>query len=337
MRLWKYIASVGLLLAAWIAPVLSQDYMAVVCAGDTGVAFYVEGAETSTFNWTVEGGEITEDYGDSVIVEWNVEPGEYEVTVQEVSEYNCAGTISRGLVYVSAPEIELGADAYICEGETFTLEPEGEFTSYLWSDGSTGSIYTTTEEGEISLQVTNEYGCVTEDELYLEVKALPYLDLGSDTSLCGTQSLTLYGGPDGVNYDWSTGDIGPEITVFPGYQEISVIVEDDFGCVSSDTVVINECDVDIYFEDIPNTITPSDQDGRNDVWRIEKLEAYPGAEVDIFDRWGRLIWRSEPGYPTPWDGRNMRGRDVPMDSYHYIIRLNNSDDDRVSGAVTVIR
>jgi len=73
------------------------------------------------------------------------------------------------------------------------------------------------------------------------------------------------------------------------------------------------------------------------VWRIEKLEAFPDAVVDIYDRWGRLIWRSEPGYPTPWDGRNMRGKEVPMDSYHYIILLNFGGDERVTGAVTVIR
>jgi gliding motility-associated-like protein len=337
MRPLKYIISIGLLLAVWITPVLSQDYLAVVCAGDTGVSYYVKGAATSTFNWTVEGGTITRDYGDSIIVDWDVEAGEYELTVQEVSEHNCAGSISRAMILVSAPLIELGADAYICEGEIFTLELEGDFDSYEWSDGSTGSTFTTTEEGLITLIVTDAYGCSAQDEIYLEVKDIPMVDLGQDTSLCGEQSLILDAGNDGIIYSWSTGDIGSQITVYQGQQEIWVIVEDIYGCKNSDTISIRECDVNTFFEDIPNAITPSDQDGRNDVWRIEKLAAYPDAVVDIFDRWGRLVWRSEPGYPKPWDGRNMRGNEVPMDSYHYIIILNYGSDDRVSGAVTVIR
>jgi gliding motility-associated-like protein len=337
MRLWKYIVSTGLLMAVWIAPVLSQDYLAVVCAGDTGVAYYVKGAETSTFNWTVEGGAIVEDHGDSIIVDWFVEPGAYGITVQEVSEHQCAGTISRGTVLVSAPEVELGEDVYICDGDIFTIEPEGEYNSYTWSDGTTGASFTTTEQGLITLTVTDSYGCAAEDDLMLEVRPLPYVDLGRDTSLCGEQYLVLDAGTDAVSYRWSTGDIGSQIMVYQGYQEISVQVEDAFGCENADSIVINDCNVNIYFEDIPNTITPSDQDGRNDVWRIEKLEAYPDAVVDIYDRWGRLIWRSAPGYPTPWDGRNMRGNDVPMDSYHYVILLNFGGDDRVTGAVTVIR
>ena len=92
----------------------------------------------------------------------------------------------------------------------------------------------------------------------------------------------------------------------------------------------------LFFKDIPTAITPNG-DGRNDEWILEKLEAYPDVVVDIYDRWGNLVFRSEPGYPDPWDGRNMRGDLLPMDSYHFVILLNFGDDDRIIGAVTVIR
>jgi gliding motility-associated-like protein len=337
MNLKKHIISVGLILAAWLAPVLSQDPLAVVCAGDTGVAYYVDGWEGSTFNWTVEGGVVTRHYGDSVIVDWGDVPGEYRITVQEVSEHGCYGELKAATVYVSAPHLELGDDTYICNGEIFTLAPEGDFYSYEWHDGATGAIFSTSQEGLITLTVTDQYGCAWTDELYLEVKRLPYVELGEDFSLCGEESAVLDAGNDGINYLWSTGEISQQITVYQGQQEIWVAVEDQYGCENSDTVVINKCDPSEYFRGIPNAITPSNLDGINDYWRIEKLEAYPDAVVDIFDRWGRLVWRSEPGYPTPWDGKNMNGRDVPMDSYHYVILLNFGDDDRVQGTVTVIR
>lgn len=337
MNLKNYIISLGLVLAAWMSPVLGQDYVAIVCAGDTGMTYSVTGFEGSTFNWTIEGGTITRNYNDSIVVDWGIVPGEYEIAVQEVSQYGCYGNPKIATVLVSAPDIDLGDDTYICEGEVFGIEPEGDYYSYLWNNGSTAPGYATTEEGLITLTVSDQYGCLWEDDLYLEVKELPYVDLGDDVSLCGEQTTLLDAGTDGINFDWSTGEISQEILVYQGYKEIWVEVEDEYGCRNADTVVINDCDPGSFFSDIPTAITPSNQDGINDVWRIEKIEAYPDAVVDIYDRWGRLVWRSEPGYPDPWDGKNMNGRPVPMDSYHFIILLNFGDDDRVIGSITVIR
>jgi gliding motility-associated-like protein len=115
-------------------------------------------------------------------------------------------------------------------------------------------------------------------------------------------------------------------------------VENEYGCLGFDTITINNCSVEFYFRDIPTAITPSDGNGLNDFWQIDKLASFSQAVVEIFDRWGTLVWRSEPGYPSPWDGRNMRGNEMPMDSYHFIIQLNTgAEDDVVSGIITVIR
>ena len=62
---------------------------------------------------------------------------------------------------------------------------------------------------------------------------------------------------------------------------------------------------------------------------------YPNMEVTIFNRWGETIWRSERGYPVPWDGRS-NGKALPIDSYHYIINLNNGRKP-VLGNVTIVR
>jgi len=115
-----------------------------------------------------------------------------------------------------------------------------------------------------------------------------------------------------------------------------VEVEDAYGCVNNDTITILECNPEFYFRDIPNAIT-ANEDGVNDVWNIDKLGVYPQAVVEIFDQWGTLVWRSEPGYSRPWDGRDMRGNMVTVDSYHFVIELNDGSNDRYIGIVTVIR
>ncbi|MEE4215413.1 MAG: HYR domain-containing protein, partial [Bacteroidales bacterium] len=322
-----------------IEDVANQDQGSVgpVCAGDEGVLYTVKGWEGSVFDWSISGGVIIQDDGDSVYVDWGSVPGEYEISVQEISAQGCQGAIKRATVLVSAPEIDLGDETYICNGEIFTVEPDGDFISYLWHDGTTTPTFSTAEAGLISCQVTDQYGCTSSDDLYLEVYDLPFVSIGNDTSLCGTEFIRLDAGADGILYRWSTGENSREITVYQGYQEIWVEVENEYGCVNSDTLLIENCDINDYFSDIPTAITPSNADGVNDEWRIEKLEGFPEAVVDIYDRWGRLIWRSEPGYPDPWDGRDLRGKTVPMDSYHYVILLNFMNLDRVVGSVTVIR
>jgi gliding motility-associated-like protein len=291
------------------------------------------------FEWTVEGGTITRHYGDTIIVDWNVGPGSYTITVLETSIDGCAGELKSGVVGVGAPEIDLGGDTYVCEGEFIEIEAEGDFDSYLWQDGSTGSSYITDEAGWISVEVSDSYGCIVSDSLYLSVNELPFVSLGNDTSLCGEEGLLLDAGQDGEIYTWSTGDISRTITVYEyGDQEIWVISEDAFGCSNSDTILIEACDVSFYFRDIPTAITPSDGNGLNDFWVIDKLQEYPQAVVEIFDRWGTLVWKSEPGYSNPWNGRNMKGEEMPMDSYHFVMELNTgAKKDVLTGIITVIR
>ncbi len=336
MNIRRNILVMLILLGAMVSSVSAQDYLNIVCAGDTGVDYSVKGTEGSTFDWTVEGGTIARNYNDSIIVSWGDVPGVHTIRVQEISQYGCYSEPVEAKVLVSAPDIRLPEDASICEGDVYTVEPEGNYYSYEWNDGSTGSSYSTSEEGWITCRVSNQYGCYWQDEMYLEVRDLPFVDLGRDTSLCGEQSLYLDAGTDGIDYQWSTGEKSQQIQVFQGQKEIWVNVEDEFGCRNSDTIMINNCDPGVFFRDIPTAFTPNG-DGRNDVWRIKELEAYPQAVVDIYDRWGRLIYRSEPGYPEPWDGRNARGEIVPMDSYHFVILLNFGEDDRITGSVTVIR
>lgn len=339
MRTGRHIVLTGLILMLWSLFATAQDRQWMVCAGDTGISYYVSGLATSTFEWTVEGGTITRDYGDSIVVDWLVDPGSYAITVREISVDGCAGEVKSGEVVVVRPELDLGGDTYVCDGESIEIEPDGNFDSYLWQDGSTGSSFIGNREGWISLEVQDSYGCRARDSLYLSVYELPSVYLGSDTTLCGEEGLVLDAGSDGMIYTWSTGEIDRMITLFPmGSQEIWVIVEDEFGCSNSDTIVIEACDVSFLFRDIPTAITPGDGNGVNDVWEIDRLAPYTRAVVEIYDRWGTLVWRSEPGYSDPWDGRNMMGEEVPMDSYHFVIELNTKEEkDFITGIITVIR
>jgi len=84
---------------------------------------------------------------------------------------------------------------------------------------------------------------------------------------------------------------------------------------------------------VPNTFTPNG-DGINDAWNLPALASYPNCTVNIYDRYGQVMFRSI-GYPTPWDGR-YNGKDVPTGVYYYIIDKKNNTGP-VSGSLTVLR
>jgi gliding motility-associated-like protein len=84
---------------------------------------------------------------------------------------------------------------------------------------------------------------------------------------------------------------------------------------------------------IPNTFTPNG-DGINDTWNIQKINDYPNCTVQIFDRYGALLF-SSIAYSVPWDG-TYKGRALPAGTYYYIINLN-ANVPLLSGFVLLLR
>ncbi|WP_158288394.1 gliding motility-associated C-terminal domain-containing protein [Mucilaginibacter psychrotolerans] len=83
---------------------------------------------------------------------------------------------------------------------------------------------------------------------------------------------------------------------------------------------------------IPNTFTPNG-DGINDYWNIPGLDTYPGATVNIYNRYGTTVFQAI-GYAKPFDGTS-NGKPLPVGVYYYIITLKKGDV--LSGNVTIVR
>ena len=93
------------------------------------------------------------------------------------------------------------------------------------------------------------------------------------------------------------------------------------GCVAQDEVAIKV----LKPFDVPNTFTPNG-DGINDTWLIPNLVKYPDCKVQIFNRYGQVVYESH-GYVKPWDGL-FNGKPLPFGTYYYII------DTGVGGSVS---
>lgn len=106
-------------------------------------------------------------------------------------------------------------------------------------------------------------------------------------------------------------------------------VADAAGCEQSALVTVKVLDPLA----IPTGFTPNG-DGVNDVWDIEGLGAYPNVFVQVFNRWGSVVFSSK-GYPTAWDGQ-FNGTPLPAATYYYTL-TSDVLERPLTGAVTLLR
>ncbi len=309
-----------------------------IACGDGEVLYGVIGDNgNSTFDWEVTGGTIVANYNDSIMVRWNDVAGMHYIRVAETNIYSCVGEQLVDSVIVTIPFVDVGLDAEICEGESYTFETDAsaDVTSYLWEDGSSGETFIATISGEYWVRVQDTYGCSASDTAELIAHELPTVDLGPDTAICDDiYGITFDVYNEGATYDWFNGDMFSDYTTYAQTidQEIWVKVTSDFGCVARDTVIVRSCGE----IEVPTAFTPND-DGANDVWAIDGLFGFEKATVDIYNRWGERIFHSD-GYAIDqfWDGTNGKGKKLPMDAYYFVIDLHN-DEEPIVGTVTIIR
>ncbi len=328
-------ASVTITVFAVPAPEFTEETQEA-CVNGPLYRYVVSGQQGSAYTWNITNGTIATDRNDTVFVDWGsvVQAGRLEVL--ETTSEGCV-SIAMGIdVSISGPTVDLGEDQNICEGHSTTITPAGDYSFVFWmNNGSTGPTYTTDTTEMVRIQVFNDAGCTAFDSVQITAYPTPVVDLGNDTTLCGEASLVLDAGNPGALYFWSTGETTQTIEVFPGQQEISVEVSIAGGCSDSSSIRIRPCSPKDFFANIANTITPN-EDGVNDTWQIDEAASFPEIEIEIFDRWGRLVWKSTRGYTVQWDGRSTKGEEMPMSSYFYVINLNDGSD-QITGTITIMR
>jgi gliding motility-associated-like protein len=94
----------------------------------------------------------------------------------------------------------------------------------------------------------------------------------------------------------------------------------------------------ILDNDAPNLFSPNG-DGIGDVFEIEGMDAYPDFTLQIFDRYGSLVYDYQnKGNLAPlwWDG-NYKGKEVPEGVYYYVLDYNNGTQKPIAGFIQLIR
>ncbi len=311
-------------------------YVDLVCFGEARAYFVNDPSGVYNWrvtNWRVNGLDTTITNSTLIDIRWNVAGGDYKIELEKISAQGCASLVQDAMVLVSEPIADLGEDVFICEGDSKTFELEAGYSSYFWQETSGTNTYTASTTGEITVRVEDAYGCDTSDVVLVTVNPNPVIFLGNDTSLCGENSITLDPG-DFESYNWSNHANSRTIEVREGAGPISVTVTDENGCQGYDEIRIGECSMLL---NIPNAFTPN-EDASHDKWEIPGIELFSDADIKVFDRWGRLVFSSDGAYSSnEWDGKGPNGKDLPVDTYYYIIDLKVPGSELLNGTVDIIR
>ena len=155
---------------------------------------------------------------------------------------------------------------------------------------------------------------------------------------------------NGFSYTWTSIDTPPvqietdynsliatAVTPDKSYNFFVLTAASESGkCVTTDTLIVKvELAVTPW-----NSFSPNG-DNAYDSWIIENIENYPNALIEIYNRWGNLVWQSV-GYDNSgkaWKGDNFRsGQLLPVATYYYVIYPNGDTvKDPLTGHVTIVK
>lgn len=302
---------------------------------DGALSLHIEGGtlpyelEWENENYTLsEEGEFTE----------NLASGYYAVILTDANGCELSESF-----YIDSPEpvvVNLTASTVSCyggsDGQIITQVSGGtEPYTYEWSDGSTDDVLTNVQAGIYALTLTDANECSYTVEA--EVESNPALRADSEVypPSCKDKedgSITIYpgGGSGQYSYLWSNGATTRNIeNLAPGYYTLQILDALNCGFVA-------EFDVPYNYDEclqVPSIFTPN-ADGINETWVITGIDAYSNASVQVFNKWGSLVFEYS-GIYQPWDG-TYKGNTLPSETYYYIINLNNGDAP-LTGTVTIVR
>ena len=97
--------------------------------------------------------------------------------------------------------------------------------------------------------------------------------------------------------------------------------------------------VDPHFTNkkIPNAISPNG-DGFNDSLIFDEITAstYSNPSIIIFNRAGRVVYESKH-YKNDWQGKSNEGKDLPQDTYYYVLTLDLLTGKTIKGPITIFK
>jgi len=269
--------------------------------------------------------------------------GSFPVSVI-VQQKMCSKTLKDTIEVYPVPKADFNADSVtLCDPATVTFannSTSGGTPIYFWqfSNGGTSNaqnpthVFTPPGVYNVTLSVISNVGCVDTSVFVVPgmvtVTPRPIANFSltpTETTIFDSE-ITFYdlsSGGTSWTYDFGDGQQGTVMNTIHSYEhtgEYPVIqtVINSFGCQDTAVRVVKIIPEFRFW--VPNSFTPVNQDGKNDIFLpiVYGVEKYL---FEIYDRWGELIFVTKDTN-TGWNG-TRGGTLCKQDTYVWMITLFN--------------
>ncbi|UEG49505.1 PKD domain-containing protein [Ferruginibacter lapsinanis] len=275
----------------------------------------------------------------------------YEVVIRAYSASGCYKDSARTIALLASPSLTFNAIPGICEEkDTIQIDVPQDAnnlpirTAFFSGEGitdSAGSFFPALAgpgNHLITYTDTATNGCVSKASQSVFVYATPTIKMDATKAVMLGDKIklnpTITGNIQTYLWDPATyldaDNIKAPISTPAADITYTLTVTSKDGCEADSSVAVK------VLKDfgVPNTFTPNN-DGINDNWVIEELPSFPIQKVQVFNRYGQIVYETKKYNPLGWDG-TYKGKPLPFGTYYYIIELNGMVEPKV-GYVTIIK
>ncbi|MFM1876502.1 MAG: hypothetical protein RL266_2239, partial [Bacteroidota bacterium] len=272
-------------------------------------------------------------------------------TTYFVTGTDANGCVNSDSVNITIFGVTAGPDSVICLNDSVQIFVSGGST-FSWSPSegvsdtaSASPFVSPSSNTDYTVTVISEYGCEATADVSIGILTLPVSAFTAEfePSCDGIFADFNNDSENSETYFWSFGDgetstdFEPTHTYQPGQGSIVTLItyNNDSLCVDSFTVDYSgqwfgNDTIDIKYG---NVFTPN-FDGINDCFRPGFDGRFSDCyQLQVFNRWGALIFESTGGQNHCWDGYTKGGKRCDEGTYYYIVSLKGYEN---HGYVTLI-
>ncbi|KMQ58549.1 chromophore lyase [Chryseobacterium angstadtii] len=205
-------------------------------------------------------------------------------------------------------------DKIICVEDRTTLDAGPGFNGYEWSTGALTQVINNVGVGTYWVKLRTGDCTVTQNvKVYpSEQPVVSNIDISNTTV-----TVSVIGGTPPYKYSMDN-IIWQDSNIFNNVKrgDANIFVKDSYDC--------DPIDISIVVPNLVNVITPNG-DGYNDVIDYSALANKKNLVMNIFDRYGNMIFQVDKSTGYKWEGTSKNGVKVPTGNYWYTVGWNEND------------